>query len=186
MALKPWRVEQSREALRTPWFRLRADSCVAEHGVRIEPYYVLEAPDSVHVAAFDAAGRLLVTRQYRHAGKTICWELPCGEMMAGEAPERAAARELLEETGCRADSIEQVAVNFADPARTTSRVHSFLAQGASVVQPPELDASENIEFEFLPLRAVFERIADGSFCQSFHVATLFLVLQRLGRLRPEL
>lgn len=51
------------------------------------------------VLAFDAEGRLLLVRHSYHRSEQ--WLLPGGGLARGEDPLAAAARELVEETGCR-------------------------------------------------------------------------------------
>lgn len=50
-------------------------------------------------------GKILLVKQYRYAyGETI-YEIPAGKLNAGEEPALAAARELEEEAGIRADCL---------------------------------------------------------------------------------
>jgi hypothetical protein len=48
------------------------------------------------------------------------------------------------------------------------------------VQQQQLDATEDIEFEFLPLSAVLSLIDSGAFSQALHVSGLFLALRKRG------
>ena len=52
------------------------------------------------VAAWE--GQVFLVRQFRYALGRECLELPAGKLDPGEAPERAARRELREETGMEA------------------------------------------------------------------------------------
>ena len=47
-------------------------------------------------------GQVFLVRQFRYALGRECLELPAGKLDPGEAPERAARRELREETGMEA------------------------------------------------------------------------------------
>ena len=178
--LKPWEVTDSRYVVKDRWMTLRADDCRTASGVVVAPYYVQESADWVHVAAFDKQNRLLVTRQYRHGTGKISTELPCGVMEEGEKPEGAVLRELREETGAEVDSLVPLATLDPNPARRSNRVFSFLAQGTRIVHQQNLDESEEIEFEFLPLQQVLTMIDSGEFTQALHIASLFLALRRLN------
>ena len=145
----------------------------------LDPFYVLESPDWVHVAAFDDEQRLLLTRQYRHGTQAISVELPCGMMERGETPEEAMIRELREETGAEASQLFSLAKLAPNPARRRNTVHSFAALGTRITGEQCLDTSENIEFEFVPLRSVLKMIEVGEFNHALHIATLFLAIQRL-------
>lgn len=176
----PWKTLSSRYLVRDRWMTLRADRCETAAGIVIDPYYVQEPEDWAQVVAFDAADRILVIRQYRHGAKSIFTELPCGGIEQGEPPERAAARELLEETGCVADTLKALPVMSPNPARYSNRIHTFIASGTRHVQQQQLDATEDIEFEFLPLPQVLSLIDSGSFSQALHVSGLFLALRGRG------
>jgi len=159
---------------------LRADRCETANGIVLDPYYVQEVADWAQVVAFDAADRILVIRQYRHGAEQAFTELPCGGVEKGEPPVEAASRELLEETGCRAESVEELPVMFPNPARYNNRIFTFIASGTRQVQKQRLDPTEDIEFEFLPLPAVLALIDAGSFSQALHVSGLFLALRKRG------
>jgi 8-oxo-dGTP pyrophosphatase MutT (NUDIX family) len=178
----PWKKLASRYIVRDRWMTLRADRCETANGVVLDPYYVQEVQDWAQVAAFDASDRLLVVRQYRHGAGQVFTELPCGGIEPGEPPIEAASRELLEETGCVADSLELLPVMAPNPARYNNRIFTFIASNARQVQQQQLDATEDIEFEFLPLSAVLSLIDSGSFVQALHVSGLFLALRKRGML----
>ena len=180
MPITPWTTLSSRYIVRDRWMTLRADCCVTAGGVILDPYYVQEPADWVQVVAFDTEDRILLIRQYRHGAGIICTELPGGGMEQGESPAHAAARELLEETGCAAESLEALPVMHPNPARYSNRIHSFIATHTRPIQQQQLDETEEIEFEFLSIPAVLDLIDSGSFPQALQVGTLFLALRKRG------
>jgi len=165
--------------------RLRADRCRNAEGFLIDPYYVQESADWVHVAALDENRRLLVTRQYRHGAQKISLELPCGVMEPGETPEQSVLRELREETGAEVESLTRLADMDPNPARRSNKVFSFLAEGVRIVHPQNLDDSEEIEFEFLEIDEVLKKIERGEFTQALHIASFFLALRKLKGQSPD-
>ena len=82
-------------------------------------------------------GRMILVEQYRVPLGRACLELPAGligDDSEGEAPERAAARELEEETGYRAGRIEIVGEFFSSPGMisesfTLVRAHDLTKVG---------------------------------------------------------
>lgn len=179
-SLEPWKVLKSEYLVRDQWMTLRADSCQTPKGVEVAPYYVQESNDWVNVAAFDAQNRLLLVHQYRHGRGEICTELPCGVMEDGEEPEQAILRELKEETGATVESLTKLPGLSPNPARIQNINHSFLATGTKIVAEQNLDPSEEIRFEFVPVPKVLAMIERGEFLQGLHVATLYLALGKLG------
>lgn len=142
--MKPWTKLDSTTLVRDRWIRLRADRCLLANGELIEPYYVMEEPDWIHIVPVHDDGRMVLVHQYRHAAAITSIEFPGGIIDAGEIPADAAARELLEETGFHARHWQPMASFFANPARQTNRVHVFLAQGLTRAAAQKLDATEDI------------------------------------------
>jgi 8-oxo-dGTP pyrophosphatase MutT (NUDIX family) len=93
-------------------------------------------------------------RQYRHGSRKIALEIPGGLLDPGDTAKKAAARELLEETGFRAKKWKQIGVVNPNPALFNNRCYTFLAQDIQNVSDPELDQTEDIEVVFLPLRDI--------------------------------
>ncbi|NQU64589.1 MAG: NUDIX hydrolase [SAR324 cluster bacterium] len=186
MSIKPWDILSSTYLVQDQWLTLRADVCRTDKGILIDPFYIFEKQDWAHVMAFDAGGRVLIVRQYRHGSRTVCAELPCGVIDDSDcSPLDAAKRELLEETGCIAENYETLKSVFANPARQTNRVHCFVAYNARKIATPNLDASENIESEFVSLEELFRLIDSGDFSQSLHIASVYQALRKVEKLNLE-
>lgn len=180
MAITPWKTLDSRYVIRDRWMTLRADRCETAAGVLVDPYYIQVPEDWVQIVAFDLQDRVLLTRQYRHGAGLISLELPCGVVEPGETAAQAAARELLEETGCKSESLQPLPVLSPNPARYSNRIHAFVATGTRQVQEQRLDETEEIEVEFLAVPDLLSLIDAGSFSQALHVASIFLALRSRG------
>ncbi len=77
----------------------------------------------------DTDPRVLLIRQFRHAAEAFIWEVPAGRLDPGETPEACARRELEEETGMRARTLERLTMIYTTPGFTDERIHLFLAHG---------------------------------------------------------
>ena len=171
--------DRRRYLVHDQWMRLRADACTLPNGTVIKPYYVLEENDWVHVFAQNEDGEVLVVRQYRYAAGAICAELPGGVIDEGETPLVAAKRELSEETGYSASEWQQVASVYANPARQTNRVHTFVARGLSKVAEQNLDDTEEIQVAFASVAKIKEMVKEGVFSQSLHIASFYMSLEAI-------
>ncbi len=178
--MKPWRRISSRSLVDDRWCRLRADRCELSDGRIIDPYYVLEEHDWAHIVAVDPQGRICLVEQYRHGAGVFCWELPGGVIDPGENPLEAAQRELREETGCVAEDWKLVLTCFANPARQTNRVLTYICKNARIVGALEPDEHEELRTEFVAVDEVHRRIADGRYSQSLHIASFLQALRVLG------
>ena len=173
-----WRILESRTVMKDRWIDLRADRCITPAGAEIAPYYVLNYPDWVHVVALTEDGRMVLVRQYRHAIGRSVLEIPGGAVDPADSdPQRAAQRELAEETGYAAATWRMIGSFFPNPATHTNRIHVALALQARPTATPTLDAGEEgLAVLTLPIREVLDGLADGLLGQSMHVAAVYLGL----------
>ena len=135
----------------------------------------------MQVVAMDSSQRFLIVRQYRYAANIVCHELPGGIVEDGESPLDAAKRELKEETGYEASSWKELPPMYANPARQTNQIHCFIARNLRNTGKQLFDDSEVIEFEFLTMLEVKDRIQGGEFCQALHVSSFLLAVDALDR-----
>ncbi len=73
--------------------------------------------------------RIWLVRQFRNAYDCELWEIPAGRLEAGEQPVETARRELVEELGALADTLEPLAVVYPSPGYTAEVIHVFVAEG---------------------------------------------------------
>ena len=103
---------------------------------------------------------LLLIRQYRYAADQYLYEIPAGRLDAGEDPAHCAARELREETGCRARLIEFLFTMFTTPGFTDERIHVFMATGLDRGETAR-EADEFMTLEAVTLSRALQLIEKG-------------------------
>jgi ADP-ribose pyrophosphatase len=155
-------------------FGVRRDEVVEPNGVRAVRE-VITHPGSVVVLPVLEDGQVVMIRQYRHAARQYLWELVAGRMEAGEKPKKAAARELLEETGYRAARYEVFLDVFPSPGFLEERMFILLATGltAGEAQPEE---DERIEVRAYKLSELKEMIHKGKLRDAKSIAGILYYL----------
>ncbi len=76
-------------------------------------------------------------------GETLI-EIPAGTREPSEDPLKTARRELAEETGYRAERVEELLSYYASPGILSERMYIYVAQGLTP-GPPAREANEEIE-----------------------------------------
>ncbi len=105
-------------------------------------------------------GKALFVRQYRYAYGEEIYEIPAGKLNAGEDPMLAAKRELEEETGVYADTLERIATLYPTPGYTNEKIYVYLLHGATQ-RTAKLDEGEFLDVVWLPLEQVKDMLKKG-------------------------
>ncbi len=121
----------------------------------------VQHPGAVAILPILDDGRVCLIRNFRIAvGKTLI-ELPAGTREPGEDPAETVRRELVEETGFRATSIEKLREFNMSPGILNERMHLYLARGLSP-GPTQLEAGERIEPLLVSWDEAMRMAFDGS------------------------
>src|SRR3984893_2586060 len=153
-----------------PVFGVRRDEVLEPGGVRTVRE-VITHPGSVVVLPVLPDGRVLLIRQYRHATRQYLWELVAGRIDAGENVRQAAARELIEETGYRAERFRGFLDVFPTPGFLEERMYILLAEALSrgKAQPEE---DERITSKTFTRPTLEKMIRDGTLRDAKSIAGL--------------
>ncbi len=160
------------------WCGLRRDWIRLPDG-REQDYHVFEVTNAVAVVPLTEAGEVLMLWQYRYTHGRSHWEIPAGRIHAEEPPAEAARRELLEETGHRAASIEPLPGFFPTNGISAHYAHLYLARGCQRVAELALDPSEQLSVRAVPRAEVERRLRAGEFADGFTALALFYAFTAL-------
>jgi len=177
-----WKILSSEYLVRHPYFTARRDRCETPEGKIIEEYFVVELPTTACAVPITDEGEVVMIKQYRHPVNDVLLELPGGFIDKGESPEVAMARELMEETGYRFTSVEQVGEIAANPGILDNFTLLFLARGGKKNAGQNLDHNEDIEIVTISLDRLKELLLQNKIVQSLHANCVFYALKRLGKL----
>ncbi|MBW2713926.1 MAG: NUDIX hydrolase [Deltaproteobacteria bacterium] len=134
---------------------------IVQHGVAVA--IIPRLPD----------GRFVFIRQFRKALERVCFEVVAGNCDSGEEPAVSAARELQEETGYVAGTLELLGPIFPCVGYCTERIDVYFAevaeQGATA-----FDEDENIETVLLSEAELDEMIRSNQIADAKTLAAWML------------
>lgn len=104
--------------------------------------------------------RIVLLRQYRYAAGGFVYEIPAGRLEQGESPVDCARRELEEETGYRAATIEPLVSILTTPGFTDERIHLFVAWDLKL-GPQRHEPDEFLTSATLPRTQVMQLLERG-------------------------
>jgi ADP-ribose pyrophosphatase len=122
---------------------------------------ILRHPGASAVVPLKEDGSVVLIRQLRHAAGGFIYEIPAGKLDPQEDPKDCAARELEEEVGYRAGSLELLTSIWTAPGFTDEVIHIYLGTYLEVGKQ-NLDQDEILEIVEWPLEEAMAKILDGT------------------------
>ncbi len=154
---------------------LRVDEVLLSDGRRSQRE-IVEARGAVGIVAVDADRNLLLVRQFRKPVEREIWEIPAGTLEAGEPPLECAQRELAEETGYRAETMEPMVSFYTSPGFCDEEMHLFLARHLAP-GPQSLEDDESLKVSKVPLSRALEMIQTGEIADAKTLVGILLLAQ---------
>jgi len=105
---------------------VRKDEIVLDDGRRVMRE-VVEHPGSAAIIPFITKDEIILIQQYRHAVKELIYEIPAGTLDKGETFDLCARRELEEEIGYKAGTLEPLIILYPSPGILSETMHLFKA-----------------------------------------------------------
>lgn len=137
---------------------------------------IVRHPGAVVILPLLDDGRICLIKNYRIAVNRELLELPAGTLEPNEPPIATAARELIEETGFRADSLTPLCEFFMSPGILDERMYAFLATGL-VAGNPARELGEQITNYLVSPDELNELMREGRIQDSKSLTTILFYLR---------
>ena len=176
-----WRVKDirrvaTREVYRNNWLTLREDDILRSDG---SPgiYSVIDKPTYALVIPRDGE-RFHLVEQFRYPLGVRRWEFPQGTAPGQDDldPIELADRELREETGLRADSMELLGMLDVAPGMSSQRGRVFLATGITEGEHDREHEEQDMHSAWFPRTQLERMIRDGDITDAQSIAAWALLL----------
>lgn len=139
----PWHTLSTRLIYENAWIRVREDQVIRPDGAP-GIYGVIEYHGAVGVLPIDAEGNVHLVGQYRYPVQQYSWEIPEGGCHPGEEPSGAARRELMEELGLEAGSLDLLGTSHLSNSVSDEVAYYYLATNL-VQRDPRPEGTEKLE-----------------------------------------
>ena len=150
---------QTIATLRAHSFSVNLDDVLLRDG-KVSRRIRIDHPEASAIIPFVSESEIIMVRQYRYALGRETLELPAGKVNQGEKPEQCARRELLEETGYEAVSLDLIYTYAPALGYSNELIHIYSSRYLKQVRAP-IDQEEISSVERLGVEEIRSLIRQG-------------------------
>jgi len=174
-----WKTKTSKVVYENPWIKVCHEEVVTPKGTDGIYGVVHFKNTAIGVLPIDEDGNTWLVKQSRYSLNQYTWEIPEGGCPQGENPLEAAKRELEEEVGLKAHHWQEFMRLHLSNSVTDELCIVFIARDLFVGQQ-QLEASEDIEYQKIPLQDAIAMVMRGEITDGISVAALLRAAQGLS------
>ena len=181
----PWKTLSEKTAYDNPWIKVTHREVLNPSG---NPgiYGVVHFKNlAIGVVPVDRQLNTWLVGQYRYTLNAYSWEIPEGGCPLGTEPLDTAKRELIEETGIRANSWQKILDFHTSNSVTDEAGTAYLATDLSFGESAPED-TEDLVVKKMPLAEAIQWVEEGRITDSLSIMALQKValMQAKGLLKP--
>jgi ADP-ribose pyrophosphatase len=167
----PWQIVSQTEVYDNPWIALTEYQVInpsGNPGIYGKVHYKNIA---IGIIPLDDEMTTYLVGQYRFALDQYSWEIPEGGGIIGADPLESAKRELLEETGLKAESWTEIQRLHLSNSVSDELCIIYLARNLQQFEP-EPEDTEQLIIKKIPFEEVYNMVCNGEITDSVTVAAV--------------
>ncbi|SMO54829.1 NUDIX domain-containing protein [Solitalea koreensis] len=170
----PWTTVQSELKYKNPWISLTEHQVINPSGGE-GIYGVVSFKNlAIGILPLDENLNTWLVGQYRYPLNQYSWEIPEGGGPLNTDPLASAQRELLEETGLKAERWTKIQEMYLSNSVSDEKSILYVAQGLTQ-QEAEPEETEQLIIKKIPFEQVFEMVMKGQITDSMTIAAVLKV-----------
>lgn len=167
----PWKIISEKNVYDNPWIGLKEYNVINPSGGKGIYGKVFFKNIAIGVIPMDEDENIWLVGQYRFPINQYSWEIPEGGGDLNADPLVAARRELLEETGLKAERWNNILEMHLSNSVTDEKAIVYLARSLSQ-HSPQPEETEQLVIKKLPFSEVFEMVVKGKITDAISVAAI--------------
>lgn len=167
----PWVILDERNIYDNPWIGLKEYNVINPSGGKGIYGKVFFKSLAIGILPLDEDGNTWLVGQYRFPVNKYSWEIPEGGGDLNVDPLLSAQRELLEETGLKAERWDKILEMHVSNSVTDEKAIVYVGRILSQ-HTPEPEETEQLIIKKLPFAQAFEMVMSGEITDSISVAAI--------------
>src|ERR1700761_3284757 len=170
----PWKVNSEKVIYDNPWINLTEYQVINPSGNPGIYGKIRYKNLAIGVLPLDEDMNTYLVGQYRFPLNQYSWEMPEGGGVKGVDPIESAKRELLEETGLKADNWTEILRMHLSNSVSDELTIIYLARGLEQFEP-EPEDTEQLIVHKIPFEEVYQMVCNGQITDAVAVAAILKV-----------